>query len=163
MINLNGFKFIPEFPEYLISPNGDVYSIKNKKLLKRGISSNGYQKVTLFFNNLGKVKSIHRLVWETHKDLIPKGLCINHINGIKDDNRLENLEIVTYKENTHHAWKLGLAVKRYGEANPTSKLTPTQVAKIRLNKTLTQRELSEIYGVSQSQICRLKNYIRWPI
>lgn len=51
----------------------------------------------------------HRLVWESVHGPIPEGMQVNHINGIKDDNRIANLEIVTPSENLRHAYRLGLA------------------------------------------------------
>ena len=50
----------------------------------------------------------HRLVWQYFFGDIPDGLCMNHKNGIKDDNRPENLEVVTYSENQKHAFRTGL-------------------------------------------------------
>jgi hypothetical protein len=49
---------------------------------------------------------VHRLVWEYFNGPIPKGLTVNHINGIKTDNRLENLEVVTQAENNLHYQRL---------------------------------------------------------
>lgn len=50
----------------------------------------------------------HRMVWESVHGPIPPGKEINHINGIKSDNRIANLEAVTPSENTKHAYRIGL-------------------------------------------------------
>lgn len=52
---------------------------------------------------------VHRVVWFAHRGEIPSGLTINHINGIKSDNRLDNLELLTNREQQLHAKELGLA------------------------------------------------------
>ncbi len=50
----------------------------------------------------GKRLYVHRLVWELHHDSIPEGMVIDHINNIKDDNRIENLRCVSIAENNHN-------------------------------------------------------------
>ena len=52
--------------------------------------------------------AVHRVIWERVNGPIPEGMEINHLNGIKDDNRLENLEVVTHSDNVKHAHKTGL-------------------------------------------------------
>ena len=47
----------------------------------------------------GKKMPIHRAIWEMFNGTIPKGLQVDHINGTKDDNRIENLQLVTQKQN----------------------------------------------------------------
>lgn len=71
---------------------------------------NGYEAVNLIdLCNRRKTYNVHRLVAETFLGKIPTNMQVNHINGNKFDNRLENLEIVTPSENSLHAFRTGLA------------------------------------------------------
>ena len=72
------------------------------RILKQTLDKRGYYGVRLYKNGKGKHLNVHRLVAETFLGKIPKGLVVNHINEIKTDNRLENLEICTIKENINH-------------------------------------------------------------
>ena len=70
-----------------------------EKILKPTINHKGYYKVPLCKNSKVKKCSVHRLVWEAFNGQIPEGLQVNHINEIKTDNRLSNLNLMTCKEN----------------------------------------------------------------
>jgi hypothetical protein len=72
----------------------------------------------------------HRVIWEAVHGPIPDGLQINHKNGIKDDNRIENLELVTPSENTRHAYQMRLRVAQ-GIKNGRALLAEGHVRAIR--------------------------------
>ena len=63
------------------------------------IGAGGYFRVQLF----GKKYLVHRIIWEMFNGEIPKGLQIDHINGIRDDNRIDNLRLVTNGQNQLNA------------------------------------------------------------
>lgn len=88
---------------YTITKDGKVYSNLSKKYLKTFIR-NGYETITIKKKNY----KIHRLVALTYLTKIEGKDFINHIDGNKLNNNLENLEWCTSKENTQHAIKLGL-------------------------------------------------------
>lgn len=103
--------------------------------------SSGYRQVYVV---KGKTIQAHRFVWEAIHGPIPPGLFINHINGVKTDNRIENLEMVTHRENVLHAYRTGLASNK-GERHSRAKLTNIRVMAI--------RALAE-HGVGQAEIAR---------
>lgn len=99
----------------------------------------------------------HRLIWHYFFGSIPAGMIINHKNGIKDDNRPENLEIVTYAENMCHAYQIN-ACNQDGERNPSAKLSNAEVEEIRsLYSTgrYYQKDLAEKYEVSFQTISKI--------
>ena len=86
---------------YIIHSDGRVWSVRRKKFLKPGINSGGYKLVKL--NN--KCYNIHRLVAEAFIPNPNNLQMVNHINSDKTDNRIENLEWVTARDNTNHFYK----------------------------------------------------------
>lgn len=97
------YKPVKDHPDYLVTSNGNVFSLKRGKFLS-AFHWQGYFQVVLD----GKNFRIHKLVAEAFIGPRPKGLTINHINGIKTDNNIGNLEYVTLKENVRHAVDMGL-------------------------------------------------------
>ena len=99
---------VKDFEDYTIDEAGNVFSIRKNKYLKQTINRNGYCKVTLQKDKYRKMFSVHRLVAQAYLKNYSNTLQVNHINGIKTDNRVENLEMVTAKENMQKAVEIGL-------------------------------------------------------
>jgi len=102
-------KEIKNYPNYLINKNGQIYSKYHKKYLKPAISGCQYYSVCLTNNKKSKTNLIHRLLAENFIDNPLNFKCVNHINGIKTDNRIENLEWCSYSQNILHSFKLGMS------------------------------------------------------
>jgi len=104
----------------------------------------------------------HRMIWEHVNGPIPAGMQINHINGIKADNRISNLELVTPKENIAHAIASGL-IRNVGEENSCAKLNDKAVASIRERVRLgeTRTAISRDYGMSIATIANVASGVQW--
>ena len=88
--------------EKLVHRKNNRYYIRNEKIIKTFISNSGYERTQLYKNGIQKNFSVHRLVWLTFKGQIPEGMQINHIDENKFNNRLDNLELMTPKENANY-------------------------------------------------------------
>lgn len=84
--------------------------LKKGKILKQNKKRNGYLTVDLSKENVVKTISVHRIIAKVFLDDYSEKLQVNHKNGIKTDNRVINLEMVTHSENIKHAYKNKLLV-----------------------------------------------------
>lgn len=139
------------------------------KILSPTIDSHGYYSIGLYKNNIEHRKKIHKLVAEAFLEDYSKSLCVNHIDGIKTNNIVSNLEMCTYGENNLHAFRLGLKKPTIlpGERGPRAKLTNKQAYEIRhlrfVNPYITYKEIAEKYNVSISTIGDIINNKRFKI
>lgn len=101
------------FGNYLVYQDGRVYSINRNIFLKPAYDERGYLRIGLSNNGVSKTYKLHRLVAEIFIPKIEGKTQVNHINGIKDDNRVENLEWCNNAENQKHAWDKGLNTSSY--------------------------------------------------
>lgn len=102
------------YGKYIISKEGFIISFNKRnpfKLIKSRTDRAGYKSVRLCNNGKTKTYFIHRLIAETFLDNPQGKPFINHINGIKTDNTIENLEWVSHAENVQHAYDAGLINK----------------------------------------------------
>ena len=91
----------PIFRDYAASRNGNILSLKTKKVIKMSKEKQGYLKFTIYNKKIEKPLNYkqHRFVFEVFKGPIPKCFEIDHINNIKTDNRIKNLQLLTKKKN----------------------------------------------------------------
>ena len=90
----------------------NVHQYRKGKVLKPSRNSDGYLMVTFVKDSVRKTNTIHQLVMSAFKNHIPngkKGLVIDHINNIKTDNNINNLQLLTMRENTVKSLNKGLS------------------------------------------------------
>lgn len=140
--------------------------LRKERILKLNVTKSGYVHAVICIDKVNKTVKVHRLVALAFIPNPENKPCVNHINGIKTDNRVENLEWCTYAENTQHAFKTKLKSGVKGEESHLSKLKTEDIMKIRLlysEGCHSQNELGKMFNVSQSQIARIINNINWKI
>jgi len=140
-------------------PKGGVL-LKKERILKPSTDKNGYKIVVLCKIGVSKTFKIHRLVCSSFIKNLENKPCVNHKNGIKNDNRIENLEWCTVKENTKHSYYFGFQKAPKGEESCRCKLKKEDVLNIR-KSSLKNSELSKIYNISASNIYCIRVKKSW--
>jgi hypothetical protein len=119
---------------YEVSNCGHVRRTCNKRLKTQVNHKQGYLVVYLSENNRTHGYLVHRLVAEAFIGPLASLIEVNHIDGVKTNNNVTNLELVTRQQNIDHAVATGLIANK-GENNPQAKLTADQVCQIRRRYT----------------------------
>lgn len=159
------WKDVPD-SDYSVSNMGRIASRKygGWLLLKPASNGAGYFQACLCTNGIRHMRKVHTLVAEAF--LPPKPTPshqINHKNGIKADNRADNLEWVTQSENTQHAYSvLGHKAAR-GERASRSKVTEADVREIRRRRATGEfcKIIALDYGISGKSVARIGNGKEW--
>lgn len=159
---MNGFKEIPGFSGYYINESGDIYSNWKRGLLSTKTEVSGYKRVGIMKDAKQRHFFVHRLVAITFLDNPENKRTVNHKDGNKTNNSLDNLEWATDRENSLHATTNGLAA--LGENHHKSKLTENDVLVVRHihnNYEVSYSKISRHYGVSVSTIERAVTGKSW--
>lgn len=157
--------------KYAVSDCGQIRNNKTGKILKQTIHKNGYYNITIRpHGREGKCFSlkVHREVALAFIPIVPDKPQVNHIDGVKTNNCVNNLEWVDNRENNLHGRKIGLIDDNHkiGENNYGSKLSKEQVDYIRQNykpwdKQFGARALGRSLGVSHAVIVRVADGTEW--
>lgn len=141
-----------ELENYIVTKDGRVYNKKTHRFQKQNLTVNGYYTVSI----RGKRRHVHRLVALCHipnPDNLPQ---VNHIDGNKTNNNVNNLEWVTPQENINHAIRTGLCKKR-------EKLTKNDIVYIKEHSEKSIKELAEFYSVNETTIRHVRKGDTWKI
>jgi len=121
----------------------------------------GYVLSSLHKNGKHSTPSIHRLVAAAFLGPCPAGKEINHIDGVKTHNHVENLEYVTASENQRNAYRMGLRSSR-GENNTSSLLSNNDVRIVRgLLGKIPHRVIAGMFGVTRTAITAISTGRTW--
>lgn len=157
-------KQIPGFPKYRITKDGRIWSLYSGKWLNLMENTWGRLRVSLYKNNKGYHRDVHRLVLETFMGACPEGMEACHNNGDRLDNRLGNLRWDTRSNNAKDAVRHGTISFGSGENNVRSKLREKDVINIihlYNTKLFRQQEIADMYKISQSQVSHIFSRRRW--
>jgi hypothetical protein len=160
------WRTIEQFPNYEVSNLGRVRRkirvrvSKAGKILKATPDGQGYLRVNLFKNGTRYGRILHRLVAEA---FLGKSVSqVNHKDGDKGNNLLENLEYLSPKENTNHAITI-LGKNKRGERNPRAKLKEEDISLIfeLSKKGMNQTQIADKLNVSHQHISDILRGLRW--
>lgn len=132
-----------------------------EKIIKQMTTTNGYLKVHLHKEGKMRTFSVHRLVlshFVPNYDNLP---TVNHIDGNKQNNNLDNLEWASLSRNAKNAYDIGLNRPNMGSKHNNSKVTEANVLFIRNSKQLSNKKLAEMFGITDSNITAIKKRKTW--
>jgi hypothetical protein len=154
-----------------IEATDGLYEVSSEGRLRRGTRvlkprqhpKLGYVQGALHLPKGKRYPLMHRLVAAAFIGPIPEGHQVNHKNGVRWDNRVENLEIVTCSENNFHAYRVLNREKQLGEAHPNAKLTENDVLDIRWLFSLGVRQfiLARKYALDKTVIRDIVHRYCW--
>lgn len=156
----------PEYPHILVNKDGEIFSNLSGKVkkLKTRVSKNGYECCGIPIGN-GKSlgKRVHRLVAETFLDNPYNLREVDHIDCNKLNNKLDNLEWVSSKENKRRAKENGLYDKNIGENHYLSILTEETVHKICqcMQDGMRNKEVAEMFNIHKDWVAHIKKGDIW--
>lgn len=155
---------------YRVNNHGEIYSLISNRILKQFLrgsrEDNKYFVVDLHKDKNGKTISVHRIVAEAFIPNVDNLPCVNHKDGNKYNNNVNNLEWCTYSMNNYHALESGLKVISSGTKSKLSKLTYDDVVEIKKCLILGDpnygtRPLSRKYGVDHNVIMDIYNNVKY--
>lgn len=151
--------------KYMVSNKGNVYSNISKKVLKPGLSQQGYLRIGIYLpTHETKRLSVHVMVLETFVGPKPSDdYQVDHIDGDKTNNNVNNLEWVTPSENISRAFKNGLKEAIKGSDHPVSVYTENQIhnACKLLESGLTIPEVADKVNIPKSYLYNIAKGKHW--
>lgn len=155
---------------YIVYSDGKVWSKHKNTFMKLNYNKNGYCYISLKHNGVREAMPIHRLIAKLFIPNPSNKKTVNHKDGNKLNNTVNNLEWMTHSENIKHAFSSGIRTysknegfkNQVGSGNYQSKLTEENIIEIR-NSKLKGTELAKKFGVSRALISKIINYKVWNV
>lgn len=147
------WKKVEDFPDYLVSPEGTIKSLKwgKEKILKNSVDTHGYLTVSLWKSGKMRTHRVHLLVANLFLEKVEGKPQVNHKDGNKTNPDVTNLEWVDSLGNQLHALDSGLKSTKISK----------EIAIAISEDCRVQSVIAEEYGVSQSLVSRIKTAKRW--
>jgi hypothetical protein len=148
---------------YEVSNYGNIRNASTERIVKPFVKKNGYLQVDLYLNGKRKKSHVHRLVALAFIPNPEGKLEVNHKNGDKTNNSVEELEWSTRVENVKHSFDSDLR-NQDGSNNPNATLNEEKVAKIRAmykSGLYLQKELAKLFNVDRLTISNVVNFKSW--
>jgi len=172
----NELRPIPGFTGYAASPDGRVFS-KRIPLKKMGMADSwremarvkdhkGYFRIRLQGDHGSVTMKVHRLMVMAFIGDIPQGMTVNHKDGNKTNNSINNLEVLSNPDNIRHSYASGLRDGKvlFGSSHGMSKLSEDQAIEIIMLCGLgieKQRDIAKRYGITQANVSLIHLGKKW--
>lgn len=142
-----------DYDNYIVYDDGKIYSKTRKKFMTYKIMKDGYARMEMYKDHKPKMFNVHRMVAEVFIPNPENKPFVNHKDGNKQNNTVDNLEWVTQKENIEHAYKNGLS--HYQEKNTGPLCKPINQYDMNMNlikQWLCISEINRELGYSRARI-----------
>lgn len=160
------FKVIEGYEKYSVSKSGIVINNQSGKILNQRLANNGYLRVNLRKGNVKyekpHVKPVHRLVAESWIPNPHNYNCVNHIDGVKTNNNINNLEWCTFSHNSKHGFDTGLQKQKKGVNHKQSKAVCQYKDGVLVAEYGSAREAERETGIGNSEINKMCNGKKYP-
>jgi len=148
----------------LVSNLGNVFSVyTGKNMPLKHLTGDPYLSAVITKNNKSEPKRVHRLVAMAFLENLDNKPCVNHKDGVKTNNSLENLEWATYKENSRHLHAMGLGNPPIGARQHMAVLTDETAteALTRMASGEKAKDIAKDYQINQFALSKLKSGKTW--
>ena len=145
---------------YGVTSFGRVFNLLTKRELRQYQNNCGYYRVCLCLKYNSKFSLVHQLVLQAFEENINNSKEINHIDGCKWNNKLENLEYSTRSRNMLHAFNNGIIISKKGSQRYNHKLNESDVMCI-LRSEEKIKDLADKFKVSNTLICLIRKGHNW--
>ena len=163
------WKAISDCPNYSVSNIGrvrkNIKGSSRERCMRQFPNKHGYLTLDLYHDGNKRFKSVSRLVALAFldPDPDPERNEVNHKNGIKSDNRVQNLEWCSRTENVQHSYDTGLRHGLAGEKSGNAKLTDNQVYEIRkmASQGFPSAQIAHLFNVTPQNVSHIRNGKAW--
>jgi len=161
LVPMTKWRTIPGWETYKVSDDGRVKGPQGERTLQL---TSGYPTFNASSGSRRSRLTVHRCVAEAFLGPRPDGLEVNHKDGNKTNNHVDNLEYVTRSENHLHKFRLGMGGSLLGEAHQNSTTTEADVREIRRLYSTTRlscREIGERFGLKPGHVWKIAKGKLW--